>query len=734
MTQQHSERTNYTLKYFLYQLGRLKSCIIFATIFSFLLFPMIMVSQGSGTSISFGAATAVLAIISFLGIGAVSFIAPLTAMKHLYTKTTADNILSLPLTAGQRFIGDICAGFGAFAVPFAVSIPVTYIVREAVDASMDFSIVFLAFALLLMFAAFNTLLTICCGRLAEAILYPVALNLAIPLFTILGTFISYFNAYGLTAQNYSSSRLGDFGSFWQALDGFLGYVIAAASPFGSLFFAVLKPFPAPIIVALVMTAVFLAFSFILYKKRPAQRIGQPFVFKPVFAITATLVSLGAITTYVAVMLNLNENDLIPNLAAIAVIVFILMLIMELINYKRIKNILKFILKYVLTTVGGLALCFVLYKGEGFGVTAYIPADGDIEYISIDQYNTIFDGNSASVKGGSDSAKMITDLHRRKIEERPTSNDGYNGFIIICYYLKNGQTVERYYSTEPSGFWEELYSTEGYRLNELNSLSIYEKQEVAMVFGDISSPEEFKYAISLVNEHNCNIKYGFKSDMERPNELISALEADLSADAVYGRHADAAIGTLEIGLWNAEKAHIYGDSSKITIYESYVNTLAYLNNMFGTIPTAQQASDDSARSSMLHSIVRIAKSKNQWSEWETVLITEDEYKELLTCQVKHTKQNDSSYDYYLLLGVRSIFSPVEYFDYHNYQYNDDQLEKFIQAGLSDPKAVFSEETFGSVCDIDSFRSSNDSIFAIINEEKYNELDEMFKQRYVITPMQ
>jgi len=732
MTQQRSEKTNYALKYFTYQLGRLKSCIIFSTIFSFLFFPMVMISQGRSVSISVETAAIILSIISFVGLVAVTFISPLVAMKHLYTKTSADNILSLPLTAAQRFISDICAGFGAFAVPFVLSIPVTYAVKKLTGAFVDFNIIYLALALLLMFAAFNTMLTICCGRLTEAILYPIALNFAVPLFTILGTYISYVNAFGLDSGYDMLSTTG----FLQALMGFLGYVIAVTSPIGCLFEALAFELPIPIIIALIMTAIMLVIAFILYKKRPAHRIGQPFVFRPVFTISAALVILGTITTYIALMFILNGGetpDFVVNGIVAAVIALILLLIMELINYKRIKNVLKFILKYAAMTIGGLAICFVLYKGEGFGITSYIPDESDIEYVKIYQY---YEGGtrSAVVKGNTDSSKMITEMHKNKIDNHSVSNGMGDETIYIEYYLRNGQYASRCYAGEPDSFWEKMYATEGYRLDKLNTIALYEKQGSTLSMSGVKSSEEIKYAFALENEHNGNIKYIFVEDANM-GALTSALEEDLSADKSYGRHNDAAIGTLRIANVTTESSANISQKmlnitvARINIYKSYTNTCAYLSR-FGTLPTAYEAATDAVKSSSARSIVRVPKGQDRWisPDSEMILVYDQEFKELLANEVMYTKQNDSEYNYYLVLGVDYRFSPVISYAYHNYEYSEEQLENFRLAGLAQPEVVFDEHYISSVCGVDT--AGIDNIYALINEEMYDKLDEMFSSRYVI----
>ena len=731
MTQRHSENGNYAFKYFTYQLGRLKSCIIFSTIFSFLFFPMMMISQSGAVSISIETAALILELISFAGLVAVTFISPLVAMKHLYTKTSADNILSLPLTAAQRFIGDICAGFGAFAVPFALSIPVTYAVRTISGAAVRFDIVFLAFALLLMFAAFNTMLTICCGRLTEAILYPIALNLAVPLFTILGTYISYMNAFGLDDGNMFSST-----GYLQAIMGFLGYVIAVTSPFGCLFEAIALEMPNPMIIALIMTVIMLEISFVLYKKRPAHRIGQPFVFRPVFTISAALVILGTITTYIALMFILSSGetpDFLINGITAAVIALILLLIMELINNKRIKNIPIFILKYAAITIGGLALCFILYKGEGFGITAYIPTENDIEYIRIRQYKND-ETVQAVVRGGTDSSKMITELHKNKIDNRSVA-ETLGNTLYIEYYLKNGQYVSRCYEGEGDSFWEEMYATEGYRLDKLNTIKVCEKNDYPIVIGRSDPQEEIKYAFALENEHNNNIKYIFVKDADM-KALSDALEADLSDDSSYGRHNGAAIGTLRIANVTSENSmdisqkQLHFTVAKISIYESYKNTCAYLSR-FGTLPTADQAATDAVKSSSARSVVRVPKGENKWSSQnsEMILIYDNEFKELLANEAMYIKQNDSEYTYYLVLGIDYRFAPVTSYDYHDYKYSEEQLNKFSYAGMPQPEIVFDEHYISSVCDVDTAGDSN-----LINEEMYDKLDQMFSIRYVIKPMQ
>ena len=102
-----TEKTfNYTLRYYLFQMGRLKTMTVFSCLFAVLGFPVFAVANRLSTlSSSYDEITVpmmVISVICILGMALLSFITPLIAFKHLYTKTTADNILSLPLTTTQR--------------------------------------------------------------------------------------------------------------------------------------------------------------------------------------------------------------------------------------------------------------------------------------------------------------------------------------------------------------------------------------------------------------------------------------------------------------------------------------------------------------------------------------------------------------------------------------------------------------------------------------------------------
>ena len=170
-----TEKTfNYTLRYYLFQMGRLKTMTVFSCLFAVLGFPLFAVARRLSSFSSLydeiSVPMMVISVICILGMALLSFITPLIAFKHLYTKTTADNILSLPLTTTQRFIGDMGAILTAYSLPLAASAGLTIIANSVVTSVMDMkttdyvvvNAVLMAFFATLQFMFLNSAIIICC--------------------------------------------------------------------------------------------------------------------------------------------------------------------------------------------------------------------------------------------------------------------------------------------------------------------------------------------------------------------------------------------------------------------------------------------------------------------------------------------------------------------------------------------------------------------------------------------
>ena len=199
---------NYTLKYYLFQMSNVKALTIFSWIFAVIGFPLFCIAQNlmnySRDFDEIYATMLIVSVVGMFGICTLSFITPIAVFKHLYTKTSADNILSLPLTATQRFIGDIGTILTSYILPFLASAVLSWIGESITVTVLDRQItndyyksIFLFFLIIFEFVALNTAVTTICGRMAEAILYPIAINILMPLALMCGGLIAYTDCYGV---------------------------------------------------------------------------------------------------------------------------------------------------------------------------------------------------------------------------------------------------------------------------------------------------------------------------------------------------------------------------------------------------------------------------------------------------------------------------------------------------------------------------------------------------------
>ena len=339
-----TEKTfNYTLRYYLFQMGRLKTMTVFSCIFGILGFPLLTAAEAlsrySSDYDSISVPMYVISVISIFIIAVLSFITPLVACKHLYTKTSADNILSLPLTTTQRFIGDICAILTSYSLPFIISVGISYIseyafmfaINKHTDANFREAALFAFFATL-EFIALNTAIITCCGRLAEAILYPVAVNIIMPLAITYGGEIAFVHAFGVSGGTIETLQSSIY-NMWP-----LAFLLNIRNYMGAILWAA------------IFSVVYFALAYLGYRKRRAQNIGKPFVFRYSYLITTVVIGIAFIISYIWLvdMAYIYDKDYFPQtgtIIAIVVILLIMMLIMELVNYKKIHSIPKFALHY-----------------------------------------------------------------------------------------------------------------------------------------------------------------------------------------------------------------------------------------------------------------------------------------------------------------------------------------------------------------------------------------------------
>ncbi len=683
-----TEKTfNYTLRYFLFQMGRLKTLAIFSCIFSVLGFPLLAVAANMERfTTSFYdeiiVPMYVVAVIGICGMALLSFIIPVAAFKHLYTKTSADNILSLPLTTTQRFIGDMGSILASYCLPMGISAVLTLISENVTIAVLNKQTVsdlseyaFIAFLCTFQFIMLNSAITVCCGRMVEAMLYPVAVNLVMPLAITYGGEIAFINAFGImssgTLEVMQSPIYNMFPfSFLMSLTAFLNLNIL----WGMLF-----------------SLLYLGLAYLGYRKRLAQNIGKSFVFRYAYLIATVVVGIAFIISYIWLVdmgyLYNHQTPQFGTVITIAVVLLIMLLIMELINYKKIHSIPKFILHYAGTLGGGFLIFFLLIWSGGFGAGYYVPDINNIETAGMSGFYREAgweNGVENYIDGIDEEAlSLILEEHRYIVDnydpdgrtKDEVTEDLYNYDITerdysifnthFGYNMKDGTRIDRNYSLDytTKDLWERMYKTESYRLTTINILrewSVWQNKE--------------PYAIRLVNAHSDKVYLKFEGEDLLNSEILKALEADLKADTEYGRHNENALGVIEIGRNIVENANgqtqtYFNAYHNIVIYESYTNTLAALSQ-HGEIPSLETVIEDSTKNCEIFMLSRIPTGGIDMAAVniygsvnvdEAIFITAEEFRELTSKQVKYNifdgEDTSDDYQYTLIRGGWSRFDQI-----------------------------------------------------------------------------
>ncbi len=721
---------NYTLRYYLFQMGRLKTMTVFSCLFAVLGFPLLTVARRLSSFSSFydeiSVPMMVISVICVGGTALLSFITPIVAFKHLYTKTTADNILSLPLTTTQRFIGDIGAILTSYSLPLGVSIGLSVIAHSVVTSVMDMkttdyqivNIAMMAFFATLQFIFLNSAIIACCGRLIEAILYPIAVNIAMPVAITYGGEIAFSNAFGIYYSGTLEIVQSPVFNMWP-----LGYLMNMQS--WSVYLST----------SIISSIIYLGLTYLAYRKRHAQNIGKPFVFKYSYLVATVVIGIAFIICYVwlADMSYLPETYFprAGTIIASVVILLILMLIMEIINYKKIHSIPKFIFHYAGTLGGGFLIYFMLIFSKGFGAGYYVPDTNQVNYACLSTsyseegwenrvYNKI---NAAS----EEALNIILEEHQYIVDNAEKGNTGHyinltsNASYSLDYRMKNGTQASRNYDMDEGNtdIWEKLFKTEDYRMMPVFYIDGYDYW--------LEEPAQ----VRLINRHSRQVYVDYLQYDLLESELRDAIEKDLKADTEYGRHDENTVGVLLLGRANFESEgkyilhtdYFYG-TVQIAIYESYVNTINILKQ-YGTVPTAEQATEDSVKNTKILMLYRMKSGGIDMAaeqimgadaDSSAIFITEEEFKELTSKQVKYNiydgEDTSDDYTYYLVRGA--------WYHLDRINHKDMMIEALEKDGF-----VLADYDFFD--DYDGKYFGYDHVYSMINTEYNSYCNALFENR-------
>lgn len=433
----------------------------------------------------------VIGSICLVGMFVFTFVTTLRSFRYLYNKNAVDMDYALPVNHNTRFFADLAAVFTTSIVPHFISViigviftnvisdkaKVLFIAQSAEKAEMVEMIssivlqcMFVGLFACFMQIAFSLLMISLCGKKAESAIYPVLINIAIPIIHALALYIIESNTFGSTTIGetlyYPVCATSPVGMITmtavEAINFFWGVDYNACSPNVTL-----PIFRAEyLITAIILTIIFFVGAYFLIKFRRNERVGSPYVYKGMSVIIPGIVVLAmslpmwnmAFTPFSKN--NIFNNSYTPNSAAwilgLLISTFIVYVILELISGKAFRKFHITVAKWAGSVVvcAGITLLFMF--SNGFGKAEFVPApeqvvSADVQLFT-NQGKNPYKSYAFGIDKTTDKDKItdIIELHKKVPKYQTEDNSEY--IITLDYLLTSGEEISRSYWISP-----ELYS-------------------------------------------------------------------------------------------------------------------------------------------------------------------------------------------------------------------------------------------------------------------------------------
>ncbi len=334
------------------------------------------------------------AVIGTLTTGLAGFLGIFPAVDSfscLHNKSVVDMRLSLPLNAKQRFFSNYFSGLFTYVAPFlgaqVVSLLLTgyglifmegrtfyheyfengRLVRQpfvcdyfSYAAPMLLKLILCGLLAMMMLYTVTVLITVCCGSKFESIAYTILVNVLLPLTVICVTFSIFDNLYGISPE-IPMLKIISFTSVAGAIVVALDWSMA-----GEMFYGAEDLFDYGVWAAVyfLIIAALCGLAFFLYRKRRAEQVSKPFVFKLAYYITITC----AMFCMVALLLNEADFGLFPAV----IITAIVYMIFEVVTNRGFKRFWLSIIKYSATFLAAFGIIWLGDKTDGFGAVSRVP--------------------------------------------------------------------------------------------------------------------------------------------------------------------------------------------------------------------------------------------------------------------------------------------------------------------------------------------------------------------------
>jgi len=556
---------------------------------------------------------ALMSVLAFTFAVGLGILISFRCFRYLYKKTETDMNLALPMKASQRFIGDFFSGLMMYVIPYigacilsgiSLFIGKSYYHSFLESISRHTSVLSCmtdGLLIMIMLYTLTSFITVCCGNSFECLIYTLIINIAVPLFLIVLSYIIFKGAFGIYYSNeamesiIATSPIGGIIKilyYSNTMSYFVGNMYDI--PFGSddLSWNIVW-----ILSFITVIVILFSGAFYLYKKRKAEDVSKPFVFSfiyYVFIIMMTIAIVGGMARIHAFI------------AGILISAFIFV-VMSVIKNRGVNKMLKPCIFYVFSVVVSFSVVKLSDATDGFGQIYKIPDTSDIKSVSFIMSEDFFFSYSYPRYDkftDKDDIQLIIDLQSDIINDYKAHNcvDYYNyessyddesfynkydchtskpltKSLEIVYLMNNENMLYRTY-TVPYSIWSEYMI----KLAENRS---YKEQKIKQFSNDIMyglfRNGTTKYSTSL---NISDPRYDISEGMDIPDETIlkdlcKAYEKDImemtnqnimnfsSFCQIYGYN----IGTCFTNTVDVLKKN----GLTVSTLNDYTKRLDYLNN-------------------------------------------------------------------------------------------------------------------------------------------------------------
>lgn len=431
----------------------------------------------------------VIGSICLVGMFVFTFVTTLRSFRYLYSKTAVDMDYALPVNHNTRFFADLAAVFTTSIIPHFFSVLVGIIFTNVISdkakvffgaqsaekaemiemvSSIVLQCMFVGLFACFMQIAFSLLMISTSGKKAVAAVFPVLINIAIPIIHALGLFIIENNTYG-------SETIGDTIYYPAAATSPVGMLAISAIDSINYFWGVdygaastkvtLPIFRAEyLITAILLTIIFFVGAYFLIKFRRTERVGNAYVFKGMSVIIPGIVVLAmslpmwnmAFAPLAQSKQYTTPNDTIAWIMGLLISTFIVYVILELISGKAFRKFHITVAKWAGSVVVCAGITAVLVFSNGFGKAEFVPAPEQVVradvHLFTDQGKNPYKGYAFGIDETTDKDKIadIVELHKKVPKYKTEDTSDY--VITLNYVLTGGEVVSRGYWISP-----ELYS-------------------------------------------------------------------------------------------------------------------------------------------------------------------------------------------------------------------------------------------------------------------------------------